>query len=798
MKALNYSVLASCVFLLAACGGGGGGGGANAGGSVSGGGTGPGGQPLISGVDFREPTSFNDGAAYETASGSISFRGGLSSVLTPQIDCSGGSTPASSAGVRIRWENLATGESGETNAMAGCVNSGTIFGVGLRTFWAVEYVRLELGLNEFRFLSYLDGELRGEDVVYVQRTDGIAPVVSYRYPAEEDTEVPLNRPLIVRFNEPMLESSLSADRLTLTDADGRSVAGIHTYHPDHNVWVYTPAVDLNPNNRYEVRLSGRLEDQWGTPLDEPVVWEFESGDGRDETPPLVIDRWPDANGCDCADPGTEIQVGFGEPMAAAAFGAGSVALVTAAGEPVAARLEVRGDHVALLPEARLTADSEYQVRVSAGLSDAAGNRGDTATSWSFRTGSGVATGEWRQADAPPFTLDSAGGVWTGESFFLWGAAQTPAADCAEPEFCEGGLLGRALSYEPASDTWSVPAFEMDQYDFDRMSDVPQPFPALREAPSLVWTGDEVLLFGGSDDTRPVGEGGAYDPVTDTWREMHWGWTDPATRRVTALSLADQATVWTGDEMIVWGGRYGGVGEELVNRGWRYDPGWDEWRISGDGPHLDDDWNLLPDPDLLAPEPRTNALAVWSGSELMVWGGHTDDGISLQDGGRYDPVTDDWHAMSVEGGPIPGGEAAFAIWMNDQMLVWNGGSEARAPQSVRTVELRGYAPGSDSWQSSGAGWEPSFTGNALRVVRAGDRVLVVGVTESTSRFEIEGWVQTVRLSAYVYDPQADSWQPGGEFEVETALIGSDSFEAVWADGVLLVFVGSELVTYTPAG
>jgi len=789
MKPFNSFVLPLLLCLLTACGGGAGGGGDSAIDGSSG-------RALSSGVDFREPASFNNNSVYETASGSISFRGGLTSALTPRIDCSGGSSSPANAGVRIRWENLTTSERGETSAMAGCVNSGTIFGVGVRTFWAVDYVRLELGLNEFRFLSYVDGQLRGEDVVYVRRTDGTAPVVSYQYPADDASGVPLNRPLIVRFNEPMLESSLSAERLALTDADGRVVSGIHTYYPDHNVWTFKPATDLRPVSAYEVRLSERVEDQWGVALDETLVWTFTSGDARDEAAPVISSRWPDANGCDCADPGTEIQVGFGEPMAAAAFVPGAITLTSATDVTVAARVVFRGEHVALLPDVPLAPEAEYQVQVAAGLPDAAGNTADASVSWSFRTGSGVAAGEWRRAESPPFSLGSARGVWTGQTFFLWGGALTARADCAEPELCEDELLGRALSYEPAADAWRVPAFEMDQYDFDLMMEVPQPFPLLREAPSLVWTGDELLLFGGSTATGPVGEGGAYDPIADTWRDISSGWTEPVTRRVTGLSLANQATAWTGDEMILWGGRYGGIGRGVVNRGWRYDPDADDWRIMGSSPDLDADYRLLPDADPLAPEARTDALAVWTGSELVVWGGKDGLGTPLQDGGRYDPNTNSWSAMSVAGSSVAGDAASFAIWMNDEMLVWNGGSEARGVESVRTVELRRYAPASDSWQTSSAGWEPSFAGEALAVVRAGDRLIAVGTTGSTLRYELAGWVRTSTVAAYEYDPYAEVWRSGGEIEIEG--LNGDSFEAVWADGVLLLFVGSELLTYTPEG
>ena len=796
MKRLNFFFLTLCLATLAACGGGGGGGASSTRtGPVSGGGGAD--APLISGLDFRQPTSFNSAPSYETVSSYVDFRGGLASVLTPLIDCSGGATAASDAGVRIEWENVATGASGSTRASAGCVNSGTVFGVGLRTYWAVDDIRLQLGRNEIRFLSYVDGRLRGEDVVYIDRTDGTAPVVSHRYPAAEEAGVPVNRPVIVRFNEPMRESSLDADRLELTAAGGVAVSGSHVYNQGQNAWVFTPAGDLQPNTAYEVRVDAAVEDQWGVRLGEAQTWAFSTGEARDEQAPAVTRRWPDADGCDCASPSTEIQVGFAEPMDPGAFPPDSVSLLTAAGERVEARLEYRVNHLALLPEAPLAARTAYRVQISAGLNDAAGNAAAGASSWVFRTGTDAASGEWRVAEAPPFSLGSGKGVWTGQSLFLWGAVHRSANVCAEPSRCEEEYLGRPLSYDPATDSWTEPAFEIERYDFDQRDYVPEPFPELREAPSLVWTGEEVLLFGGSVEGRSISSGGAYDPSTDSWRLISNYWRDdPLGERRPAIFIAEHSTVWTGAEMIVWGGVHRRLGDAPINRGWRYEPLSGVWRITGTGSGIDEDFNILPDLDPLAPAPRREPLAVWSGSELILWGGEGESGAPLQDGGLYDPVSNSWRAMSNLGSPEPGAMKSIAHLQGEEMLVWNGGSEARAPAAVRTVEMHRYSTASDSWQPSTAGWEPSFTGAAFEVVQADDRLIAVGVTRRTGRYELAGWVQTQAISAYEYDPAADSWRRGGEIQVEGLSAEPASFEAVWADGLLLLFVGSELLIYDP--
>jgi hypothetical protein len=89
-------------------------------------------------------------------------------------------------------------------------------------------------------------------------------------------------------------------------------------------------------------------------------------------------------------------------------------------------------------------------------------------------------------------------------------------------------------------------------------------PSARESHTAVWTGSEMITWGGFDGTNNVNTGGRYNPSTDSWT---------ATSTTNALSARSNHTaVWTGSEMIVWGG-YGG---SFLNTGGRYNPGTDSW------------------------------------------------------------------------------------------------------------------------------------------------------------------------------------------------------------------------------
>ena len=102
--------------------------------------------------------------------------------------------------------------------------------------------------------------------------------------------------------------------------------------------------------------------------------------------------------------------------------------------------------------------------------------------------------------------------------------------------------------------------------------------------------------------------GKYNPATNSWT---------ATSTANAPSARSYHTaVWTGSEMIVWGGY---ASSAYLNTGGRYDPPTDTWTATS---------------TTNAPEARYNHAAVWTGSEMIVWGGYNGD--YLNTGGQIRP------------------------------------------------------------------------------------------------------------------------------------------------------------------
>jgi len=114
-------------------------------------------------------------------------------------------------------------------------------------------------------------------------------------------------------------------------------------------------------------------------------------------------------------------------------------------------------------------------------------------------------------------------------------------------------------------------------------------PAARQLHTAVWTGSEMIVWGGFNPGL-LNTGGRYNPSTDSWVATTTTGA-PAARYV-------HTAVWTGSEMIVWGGYNGS--SSYFNTGGRYNPSTNSWTATG---------------TTNAPEARAGHTAVWTGSEM---------------------------------------------------------------------------------------------------------------------------------------------------------------------------------------
>lgn len=270
-----------------------------------------------------------------------------------------------------------------------------------------------------------------------------------------------------------------------------------------------------------------------------------------------------------------------------------------------------------------------------------------------------ATGTWRQLPAPPLTSRTgAVGAWTGTEMIVAGGDASPGglADQAAP-----AVDGAA--WTPSPGTWH------------RIASMPVPLPSYGFA-TAVWTGREMLVWASAPATvdglgRQIAGSEvvlAYNPATDSWRRLP---SSGLTPRV------DPVLVWTGHELVVWGGL-----------SFQWDTAY------GDGARLNPTtgaWRRLP----AAPVPaRGQAAAVWSGQEVLLWGGATGGAPTGQvgQGAAYSPTTNSWRTLPLS--PLRARRMAAGVWTGRVFIVVGGAAGPEMP--VPGPGAAAYDPATDRW------------------------------------------------------------------------------------------------------
>lgn len=247
-----------------------------------------------------------------------------------------------------------------------------------------------------------------------------------------------------------------------------------------------------------------------------------------------------------------------------------------------------------------------------GVLNTGGRYDPSSDTWSSTTTTGAPTARYNQA-----------AVWADGEMIVWGG-QAPVS---------GARLNSGGRYDPTKDQWN--------------SISPTNAPSGRYAHTAVWTGSEMIVWGGRLTSGYAKDGARYNPTSNTWLSVS-AVNSPVQR-------AGHSSVWTGKEMLVWGGYDSSM---LVNTGGRYNPKTNTWTsMSTKG----------------APAPRASHVTIWTGSEMIVWGGEATTGAQA-DGARYNPATDTWITLPSTGAPTARYDAR-AIWTSTKMVVWGGYSTA---------------------------------------------------------------------------------------------------------------------------
>jgi N-acetylneuraminic acid mutarotase len=401
-------------------------------------------------------------------------------------------------------------------------------------------------------------------------------------------------------------------------------------------------------------------------------------------------------------------------------------------------------------------------------------------------------------------------VWTGSELILWGGT--------------GSALSSGGIYNPATDTWRAMSVKNA--------------PSARSAHQAAWTGKAMIVWGGQTTSNPYGDnsGGIYDPFTDTWkpisllnapsgrRQFTAFWTgqefvvfggigrivgstssyalesrtdggkyNPVSDTWTPIDAAPFApligysTVWTGSELIVWGGgsfdsRTGTqfpylTQNDFLNMGMRFNPSTGEWR------HL-----------ACTPVGRIGHSAIWTGSEFIVWGGSTNTSESftmdgfLRDGARFNPVKGTWQPVSSLNAPSKR-KNHQALWTGKEMVIW-GGVGALDGVNYHSSMLQGlatgarYNPALDRWFAMETNGAPSARTDFSMIWSGKEAIIFGGYTS----YKPIGYLN----SGGRYDPESDSWRSISPLNAPTP---RRLHAAAWTGEEMIVWGGTSSASTT---
>ena len=262
-------------------------------------------------------------------------------------------------------------------------------------------------------------------------------------------------------------------------------------------------------------------------------------------------------------------------------------------------------------------------------------------------------------------------------------------------------------------------------------------PEVREGMAVAWAGSRLLAWGGCEPggagpCKPTAGGFGFDPVTRDWSPL-----EPA-----PVAGSNAQAVWTGKEAIFL------LEDENRLKGQAFDPAAGSWRAIATPPI----------------EPRFGAVAVWTGSEVIFWGGGERSDPPVADGAAYDPVGDTWRRIAEA--PI-GLNLASGMWTGHEMLVIGSLLDDRNLADTRYSVGAAYDPEADVWRELPSS---ELSPQATSAVWIDDRALA--------------WDYEVH--SQIYDANLNAWRPPVKMPLDFSECYPES--AVAGDFVFAFFCG----------
>jgi len=283
-------------------------------------------------------------------------------------------------------------------------------------------------------------------------------------------------------------------------------------------------------------------------------------------------------------------------------------------------------------------------------------------------------------------------------------------------------------------------------------------PEARAHHSTIWTGAEMIVWGGG--ASGLNTGGRYNPALNTWTPTSTGANVPTARY-------SHTAVWTGTEMIIWGGF--SLSQNELNTGGRYNPASDTWTATA---------------TTGAPSARFDHVAVWTGTEMIVTKGQSQSTVNA--GGRYNPTTNSWQSIASDPNNPAEIFGTAAVWTGQYMVIW-GGNDGNNPLNSGGR----YNPSTNSWLATSVTNAPEARFGHT-AVWTGTEIIVWGGSFQTGQFFNSGGR---------YNPVSDTWQPTSV--APGVPVGRTHHTAVWSGSEMIIWAGQNYIKtrsgarYSPA-
>ena len=283
------------------------------------------------------------------------------------------------------------------------------------------------------------------------------------------------------------------------------------------------------------------------------------------------------------------------------------------------------------------------------------------------------------APAPLSARSSHSAVWTGSKMIVFGGLGRGDGCRPSCAFNDGA------AYDPATDRWAPIARS--------------PL-AGRGGHSAVWVQDRMVVWGGAvEGGAAVADGASYDPVADVWTMLPAAPLEPRTSHRT-VATAHRMLVWGGSSEAAEGGKY-------FDDGAVYSPATNDWTA------------MAPYPQTRESGARDTFSSVWTGEKMLVWGGYSRsedcNPCNHDDGAAYDLSSDTWTLMSPA--PLSGRGAHRAVWTGREMVVWGGFNTTEQNDGAT------YNPESDTWAQLPE--SPLLPRQGQAMVWTGEQVVIWG-------------------------------------------------------------------------